>query len=313
LGIATLCKGETPMRKCIALVTLLCAALVPCYANSPAIHNSTIHDAEGGWNTRELVSLYFHNSELQTQWAWQLLSQYTFKGNERVLDFGAGDGKLSALMSFMVLKGFVIGVDLSDDMTDFATKMFPITTYKNLRFMKSPGVDFSAASFAEKFDLVTSFCVFHLVPNPGVLLQNIRKVMRPRATLVMTLPIGGNQEFYQAAQEEMTKRGWSFPAATAEASSMHNPDTIAQVLKSAGFDAQKIQVVETKNPFASIEELIDWFEGTLSANWSIPEDERRDFFADVCDRYLTLRPSDLDADGFAYYSVKRIDIIATAR
>lgn len=294
-------------------VSILCLSHASCVAADAPSPNCVICDASDGWNTKELVSLHFHNSEPETQGALQAISKYPFKGNERVLDFGSATGKNAAAISYRVPNGTVTGVDISDEMVEFASRIFPASSYKNVSFLKAQNLDFSGQSFADKFDLVTAFYVMDLVPNPTAVLQNIRKWMRPKATLLMTSCISSSPEFFDAAKTEMSKRGWNMPQRGVEAALMRNSDSITQMLKSAGFDVTSAQVIETKIPFASIEELIDWLEGSLSASWNIPEEERRDFFADVCDRYLTLRPSDLDSDGFAYFTAKRVDVVAVAK
>ncbi|MCH9610875.1 MAG: hypothetical protein S4CHLAM81_09660 [Chlamydiales bacterium] len=57
--------------------------------------------------------------------------------------------------------------------------------------------------------------------------------------------------------------------------------------------------------------MVDWFEGTLSANWNIPPDQRRDFFEAVTDRYLAENPPERDDDGFTYFFCRRLDVVAT--
>lgn len=74
---------------------------------------------------------YLHHSELQKQWACRLLGQYHFTGKERVLDFGSGDGKISAQISYYVPKGSVTGVDLSESMVELASLGFPSAYYPN--------------------------------------------------------------------------------------------------------------------------------------------------------------------------------------
>ena len=267
-------------------------------------------DISFGWNTRELVTLYFHNSEPQTQWAWEALSLYRLKGDENVLDFGSGDGKLSALISFMVPQGKVTGFDISKEMVFYAKKMFPSYHYKNLTFQVSPDIDFSEVKFSEQFDVVTSFCVFHLVQNPITVLRNIKNQMKLGGHLIMTLPIGINLEFFQAASDEMTARGWNIPSSIKEAKQTQNPEKIQGVFSGAGFEVTSFKVVDTRFPFSSKEEMIDWFEGTLTANWNIPQKERRAFFTALADRYLKLRSQDIGDDGFVYFSLKKIDLVA---
>lgn len=271
----------------------------------------SLTDPLKGWNERSLVSLYSHNSELQTQWAWEALSNYTFKGNERVLDFGSGDGKLTALISFMVPQGTVTGLDLSKEMVHFASKMFPPSYYKNLNYQQSPDVDFQAAALEGPYDLITSFCVFHLVPNPEAVLTHLKSLMHATSKLVITTPLGGNPEFFQAASEELAKRGLSFPTPTDGTLTMRNPEKAKELFTRLGFKLEHFKVVGTRTPYNSKEEFIDWLEGTLAANWNIPKEGRREFFTDVTNRFLELKPSEQDEDGFTYYYLDRIDLVAS--
>lgn len=270
-----------------------------------------LEDASLGWNNRELVSLYFHNSELQTQGAWGALSNYRFVGTERVLDFGTGDGKIAALISRMV-SNKVCGVDISKEMIFYASKMFPTHVYKNLEFSVS-SLDFADMVFPEKFDVVTSFYVFHIVPNSSKVLKNIKQHMQPHGKLILTFPIGGNLEFFQAAAEEMALRGWDFPPPTEESKQMRDPKKIPQILNEGGFEVEYLHVRETRSPFNSEKEMIDWLEGTCTANWNIPTEERRAFFTGVTDRLLTYRPQDKDEDGFVYFFLKYVDVVASPK
>lgn len=292
------------------LFSLILPLLLFC--SSPIVGEDwALKDSSKGWNSRDLVSLYFHNSELQTQWAWQALSHYSFRGNERILDFGAGDGKLSAMMSFIVAQGTVTGLDLSEEMSAYASKMFPRNYYKNLTFIPTKSVDFEGIFFPEKFDVVTSFCVFHLVPNPVTVLRNIKQHMNPNSKFILTFPIGGNLEFSRAASEEMRKRGWNLPSPTDGTKDMRDPSKIRQIFDDAGFDIEHFQVIDTRNSFSTKEEMTDWFEGTLTANWDIPLEGRRDFFSNLTDLYLMYRPQDKDEDGFVYFTIKRVDLLAS--
>jgi trans-aconitate 2-methyltransferase len=203
-------------KHCISIALVLISI-----ANYAIGKDWVLTNAINGWNATDLVRLYFHNSDLQVQWAWQALSQYHFRGNEQVLDFGAGDGKLSALISTLVPEGKVVGVDISKEMIAFASKVFPACTYRNLNFIVAEDVDFGKEIICDrKFDLVTSFCVFHLIPNLVIVLTNIKEKMMPDAKLVLTFPIGGNPEFFKAASEEMATRGWVFPSPTQDSKQM---------------------------------------------------------------------------------------------
>ena len=50
-----------------------------------------------------LYKFYSSNSSAQKNWGFELLAKLNFKGNERVLDVGCGDGKLSAEISINLI------------------------------------------------------------------------------------------------------------------------------------------------------------------------------------------------------------------
>ncbi len=263
-------------------------------------------EAPLGWETPALVRHYHHNAIVEIQWAWRALSHYRFRGDERILDLGSGDGKISALLSAMVPAGRVTGIDISSEMVSFASKMFPPCEYPNLRFALSGRADAS-----ERFDLITSFCLFHLVPNPKELLINLREKMEPEGKLVLMFPIGGNLEYYRAVADEMAKRGWTFSTPlTEEAFQIRDLEKIPQILSQTGFQVEHLGVVDTRIPFSTKEELVDWF-GV--SKWDIPQAGRREFFIDLANRYLHYRPQDAGEDGFVYFSSRRVEIVASPK
>ncbi|HBQ27059.1 MAG TPA: SAM-dependent methyltransferase, partial [Syntrophomonas sp.] len=48
---------------------------------------------------------YSRNSSTQQEWARELIGKLQLRGNERVLDIGCGDGKVSAEISAWVPQG----------------------------------------------------------------------------------------------------------------------------------------------------------------------------------------------------------------
>src|SRR5687767_2281707 len=81
------------------------------------------------WN----ATAYNQISALQAAMANEELARLAFKGDERVLDVGCGDGKITAEIATRVPRGAVLGVDPSRNMIEFATSHFAATR-PNLRF-----------------------------------------------------------------------------------------------------------------------------------------------------------------------------------
>ena len=101
------------------------------------------------WNPEEYRSHPF----LKRDWGIDLLSRIKFKGDERVLDIGCGNGELTFLIAREVPNGFVIGIDESEIMIQSANDNFPFEKYQNLIFIKNSIVSFDSK---EEFDFVFS-------------------------------------------------------------------------------------------------------------------------------------------------------------
>jgi trans-aconitate 2-methyltransferase len=80
--------------------------------------------------------LYSSNSSAQKNWGFELISKLHLNGNERFLDVGCGDGKLSAEVALSLPEGFVLGIDLYEEMITFAKNHYPPEKFSNLAFMQ---------------------------------------------------------------------------------------------------------------------------------------------------------------------------------
>lgn len=300
------------MKKILAaLITLTIATSLSAQAPQWSIDSET-----SGWNDDTITETYFHTSELQRQWAWELLGTYRFKGDETVLDFGCGDGKISAEISRLVKQGCVTGIDISSSMLRIAKLKFPPYVYPNLQFYRSQSVDFSDFNQTQgTYEVITSFCVFHVIPNASEVLKNLRKQIKERGTLLLTIPAGKNSIFFQAAQEVLQQYNLPLPWKSRQPStapSMRTLDGCKSLLNQAGFHVESIEMVDTDNPFYSEKELIMWLVGTTSANWGIPPQLARDFFTDLVSKMMGMDPLMKDEEGRIRFKLSRIHVVAKA-
>src|SRR6185312_714631 len=77
---------------------------------------------------------YASNSVVQQTWARELIAALKLRGDEKILDVGCGDGKVTAEMARAVAKGSAVGVDASPQMIEFAKQTFPAIKNPNLEF-----------------------------------------------------------------------------------------------------------------------------------------------------------------------------------
>lgn len=293
---------------------LACAiCLLSTLWSSPSPHWQ-VDGTNEGWKDEFLALKYFHHSELQRQWAWHLLGSYRFLGNENILDFGCGDGKITAEVAHFVSQGSIVGVDLSPSMITLASRCFPAKYYPNVSFRPTLDSDFSDASNNEKYDLIYSFCVFHVVPNPVQVLANLRERLADNGKLLLVIPAGNNPAFFQAANETFEKYNLKAPWATkgpsVSSASMRTQEGCIECLAAAGLNPISIANLHTPTAFFNKQELVEWMIGTVTANWQIPLENVDAFFNTVIERMAELDGTVLDPSGAYNMKLSRIEIVA---
>jgi trans-aconitate methyltransferase len=125
--------------------------------------------------TDQMWDASFYNQYATPQFniATTALSQWKFQGDENILDIGCGNGAITSLLaSKFAPKGIVTGIDLSNDMINFAQKTFKS---KNLDFKALDACDIA---FDKKFDLVFSFYCLHWVKDQQKAFQNIANSLK---------------------------------------------------------------------------------------------------------------------------------------
>lgn len=265
-----------------------------------------------GWNTSSTVKTYFHNSELQRQWAWELLGKLQFEGNENILDFGCGDGKVSAELARLLPKGKVTGIDISSEMLAFANRKFPSGIYPNLLFTQSNSLTFEPLTHLDLYDVIVSFCVFHQVKDPATILKNLKKNLKPSGKLVLVVPAGKNPAFFEAATQIFDKYQLQTPWGKNPSSNlnMRTLEGCTHILKESGYQILYLEMVETPTPFYDKEELLSWMLGTVTPNWDLPQFLQYAFCYDLIERMCELDPEIVSSEGSINFKLARIHVIA---
>ena len=119
---------------------------------------------------------YYEHSYPQYALALGLLERLRLTGNERILDVGCGDGKVTAELATRVPRGSVLGIDASTDMIGFARMMFPQSAHPNLSFRYG---DAAKLTFRNEFDVVVAFASLHWVKDLPIAVRGIKQSLTP--------------------------------------------------------------------------------------------------------------------------------------
>ena len=250
---------------------------------------------------------YEKSSSAQYRWAMDLVSRLDLRGDERVLDIGCGDGKITAQLASRLPKGKVLGIDLSRDMIDFARDKYPTETYSNLAFQWG---DASKLDFNEEFDLVVSFACLHWVKDHLPVLKGIERSLVPSGRVLLQFGGKGNAEELLTITEDLIRedkwsgyfKGFSFPY------HFYGPEEYRGWLKQAGLKAKRVDLV----PKDMIHEGKKGLEGIIRNTWlpyteRLPEELRPEFVSEIADRYIERYPL---VEGLAHVKMARLEVEA---
>ncbi len=149
---------------------------------------------------------YASNSVVQQTWARELIAKLKLRGDERILDVGCGDGKITAEMARAIPNGHAVGVDASPQMIEFAKKAFPAGKNPNLEFHV---MDCAEDQFVRKFDLLFSNAALHWVDDHQAFLRGAASVLKPGGRLVVSCGGKGNaHDVFLALRPEMRLKRW---------------------------------------------------------------------------------------------------------
>ncbi len=182
---------------------------------------------------------YSRHSRQQEKWARELILKLALKGDERVLDIGCGDGKVSAEIACSLPGGRVLGIDSSPEMIEHAKRSF-MDRCDNLAFLC---LDAAEMSFGPEFDIVFSNAALHWVPDHLPLLKRIRRALRPSGRIMLQMAGEGNAAAMTDVVETVMRQdpwrpffhGFSFPYA------FHNDKDYRSLVEMAGLVVRRVE------------------------------------------------------------------------
>jgi len=256
------------------------------------------------WDARD----YRESSSAQLQWARELLGKLQLKGNERVLDIGCGDGKITAEIAKRLSPGSVLGIDSSEEMINFSREKFPRDEYPNLYFKI---IDARDLSFDREFDVIFSNATLHWVIDHAHVLHRIKKILKPGGRILLQMGGRGNaSELFAVLASMLAKERWGkyfrdFPFPYG----FYGVDDYRMWLKRAGLKEKRIELIPKDMTQKGKDGLASWIRTTwLPYTQRVPEALRNDFIMTIVDRYTEKHPA--DSEGLIHVRMVRLEVEA---
>ena len=260
--------------------------------------------ATAKWNAAD----YAANSAVQQAWARELIAQLKLRGDERVLDVGCGDGKVTAELARAVLRGEVVGVDAAEEMIRFARKTFPAARFSSLKFQVADARKFR---FDAPFDVLFSNAALHWVDDHQAFLRCAAAALKPGGRLVVSCGGKGNaHDVFLALRPEMRLARWrQFFRKMPLPYFFHAPEDYEKWLPRFGFKSVRVELASKAATYAGADGFATWLRTTwLPFTQRVPETLREEFIAAVTARYLAKHP--LDKYGRVQVRMVRLEIEA---
>jgi trans-aconitate 2-methyltransferase len=226
---------------------------------------------------------------LQRWVADRSLAELDLRGDERLLDVGCGDGRITAEVAARVPAGSVLGIDPSPGMLEVArTRAAP-----NLAFATG---SFESMPYADEFDTVLSFNALHWVADQALALAHVRRALVSGGTSLLQLVCDGGRPSIEDVALAVTEQAPWTPWFDAVEAPFHHSDPGELVAHSerAGLQVSAMRVDDLTWDFGSAAGLLAWCRAGF-ADWLVhlPDETARDaFLAEVGTRYAAVAGSD---------------------
>jgi trans-aconitate methyltransferase len=253
------------------------------------------------WNASE----YSQQSSLQAAMAAEQLGRFLLQGNERVLDVGCGDGKITAEIAKRLPRGSVLGVDPSRNMIEFANQNYGLPALQNLRFEVA---DARHLPYRREFDRVVSFNALHWVPEQALALRSIHNALEESGlALLRFVPEGERKSLEDVIEDVRRSTRWASNFTNFQKPYAHfSPEDYQQLATQNGFEVIRTEVEDRAWDFKTRKGFIAFARATF-VEWTqhIPEGNGLAFVTEVLDRYQDVAASNSqEANTFKFYQLE---------
>lgn len=263
-------------------------------------HQSMIARRSYKWDATD----YERHSNAQQEWAWDLIAKLNLQGDERLLDIGCGDGKITAAIADLLPEGQAVGIDNSREMIELAKKRH---IGSNMSF---ESLDIRDLHWKEQFNIVFSNAALHWIKQHEAVLKRVYNCMLPDARLLFQMGGHGNANDVVAVLDRLIRDRWhryfkkfTFPYG------FYRVEEYTRWLEATGFEPRRVELIPKDMRHHGLNALAGWIRTTwLPYLECLPSAHREEFIDAVVKNYTRRHPP--DADGIIHVAMVRLEVEA---
>ncbi len=186
----------------------------------------------------------------------ELIAMAKVRDADSILDIGCGTGKLTIEIARLAPKGFVVGIDPSEEMLEKARTVS--NQVKNISLIQIPA---QSMDFNERFDLVFSNSALQWVKEQQQVMESVYRSLKHKSRIAFQLPADNFcKEFFNYTKNAIDilqyekffanwKSPWYFPT----------DEEYKGKLKAAGFKNINVFYKDYRLVFENINDILEWW------------------------------------------------------
>ena len=228
-----------------------------------------------------LAKDYAKASDMQWRQALEALARCDYRACDAILDVGCGDGRVTHYVANQLEHGNIIGIDLVEDMINFAETHHGTLT--NIRFLQMSADNIV---FKQRFDCIFSFSCLHWVADQAKVWHGFYQHLIPTGKVVCGFQVD-HEHFWDTVFEHQQARQWQ-----AYFLDFYDPyhhfslNDMVSVIEKAGFYLPRIDEIHHVEYFDTQHKLTDFFLSWVPQFRHLQSPIREQFVQQVMDNYM---------------------------
>lgn len=230
-------------------------------------------------------------------WALDYLQRISLKGNERLLDIGCRDGRVTTHLAELYPEMEIVAIECNKELATAAAKAFKPYGKR----VKVVDADATNVMVTRPFDVILSFSTLHWIDDKGAAISNIAKGLVPNGKAYLQFFAShGRKRFDDYVFDTIHQPDWAshFENSNASALLFHEVDPIdfELLIQRNGLETVSAEFVRQKLTFADRNIFANWLLTWVQSLQLLPRALHPAFIEAVVDQYLLKNPPNKDGE-----------------